>query len=245
MSLGVDPISKIEKICNYNCVYCQLGDTLNFATKREEFVPTKSIVDEIKTISASNIDYITFSGSGEPTLAKNLGEMIDEVKKVRKEKVAVITNSSLIDRKDVQDDLMNCDFVLAKLDADSSNSFFNINKPVDAIHFDSIVDGLLFFKKEFKGKLALQVMFVDENKERAEQIAAIARKIDPDEVQINTPLRPCATKPLTRIQMNDIKKYFIDLNVISVYDVETKKYTPLDDKKTAYRHGNFKESQNN
>ena len=244
LSLGVDPISKTEKNCNYNCVYCQLGDTLDFGTKRQEFVSTNQIVDEIKEVKDLNIDYITFSGSGEPTLAKNLGEMINEIKKERKEKIAVITNSSLIDRADVQDDLMNCDFVLAKLDADSEKFFSNINKPMDTINFDSVVDGLLFFKKSFKGKLALQIMFVEENRERAEQIAEIAKKIAPDEVQINTPLRPCATKPLTRIQMDDIKKYFTDLNVVSVYDIETKKYKPLDDEKTAYRHGNFKESQN-
>lgn len=245
MSLGVDPISVGTKTCNYDCVYCQLGKTLCFETERKIFVPAENIIKEIKSLPDVEIDYITFSGSGEPTLAKNLSEMIDEIKRTRREKIAVITNSSLMDRKDVHEDLEKCDFVLAKLDACCSESFLNINQPADTINFDSVVEGLCSFKKVFKGKFALQIMFVDENVNCAEKIAEIAQNIGPDEVQINTPLRPCATKPLTRNQMSDIKRYFKSLDVTSVYDVETKKYQPFDDQKTANRHGNFNKSPKN
>ncbi len=242
MSLGVDPISKTEKICNYDCMYCQLGSTICFSSKREEFVSTKEILKEIESIDGVDIDYITFSGRGEPTLAKNLGEMILEIKKSRREKIAVITNSSLMDRADVRDDLMSCDFVLAKLDSFDQESFSDINLPMDAINFDAIIDGLIAFKKSFNGKFALQIMFVDKNEGSAKKIAEVARKIAPDEVQINTPLRPCGTKPLTKIQMDGIKKYFLGLNIVCIYDVEQKQYAPLDDQKTADRHGKFKNS---
>ncbi len=245
MSLGVDPISSNEKICNYDCTYCQLGDTLNFETERKEFISVKAIVEEIKTLPDVRIDYITFSGSGEPTLAKNLGEMIRLVKDARLEKVAVITNSSLINRRDVQEDLLKSDFVLAKLDADCSETFSDINRPVNIINFDAVVKGLVDFKKRFSGKFALQIMFVEENLENAQKIAEIARSISPDEVQINTPLRPCSRKPLTKFQMNDIKRCFDHLHIVSVYESETKQYHPFDENKTVCRHGNFRNTSKN
>ena len=92
-SLGVDPISAKEKICTFDCVYCQLGRTKTFSSERREFVRIKDVIHEIQTLPLPPIDYITFSGAGEPTLAKNLGGMIKAVKKIRKEKVLVSARS--------------------------------------------------------------------------------------------------------------------------------------------------------
>lgn len=239
MSLGVDPISQKEKICNFNCIYCQLGETDVFQTVREVFVPTRKIVTEIKSLPAGGIDYITFSGRGEPTLAKNLGEMIREVRKIRPEKIAVITNAALIARGDVQKDLMLADFVLAKLDAHSAKDFAAVNRGIADVVFADVVKGLRAFRQKFKGRLGLQIMFVKQNMVHAKDIAEIARKIHPDEVQLNTPLRPCATKPLTRREMNDIKRYYSSLHALCVYDVPSKPFHPFDDEKTASRHGQF------
>ncbi|MCK5584343.1 MAG: radical SAM protein, partial [Elusimicrobiales bacterium] len=116
-SLGVDLISGTRKTCSFDCVYCQVGRTLKLSSRREVFVKKSEILKEIKSLPKAKIDYITFSGMGEPTLAKNLGELIKAVKKVRPEKVAVLTNSSVLNRKDVRDELMEADFVIAKLDA--------------------------------------------------------------------------------------------------------------------------------
>ncbi|MDP8266178.1 MAG: radical SAM protein [Candidatus Aceula meridiana] len=240
MSLGVDPISCDEKICNFDCTYCQLGKTQQHTNERKVFVPTQNIINEIKELPEVKIDHVTFSGRGEPTLAKNLGEMIKEVRLLRQEKIAVITNSSLMTRLDVQQDLSLADFVLAKLDASDEKIFQNVNQPSDALVFDQLVDAMHIFKKDFKGKFALQIMLLEENKNKVEEIANLARKISPDEVQLNTPLRPCGTKPLTRGDLNDIKKAFDGLYVVSVYDLEQKQYHPFDEKKTTSRHGQFR-----
>jgi len=240
MSLGVDPISHPQKVCNFNCLYCQLGENCFFQSKRKVFISAKAIVEEIKQVPPKNIDHITFSGCGEPTLAKNLGTMIRAIKRVRKEKIAVITNSSLIYRRDVQADLMLSDFVLAKLDAATDESFAMISRGIDTVSLDQMVKALCTFRKKFHGKLALQMMFIKENQGQARRLAEIAKKIHPDEIQLNTPLRPCGIKPLTEKQINDIKQWFVDFKTVSVFDVEKKPYHPFDEKKTIARHGIYK-----
>ena len=92
-SLGIDPISSFQKTCTFDCVYCQSGRTEVFSTRREVFVPTEALIQELNSLPEVSIDYITFAGNGEPTLAKNLGGMIRAVKIIRREKIAVITNS--------------------------------------------------------------------------------------------------------------------------------------------------------
>lgn len=236
-SLGIDPISRKEKICTFDCVYCQIGETKIFSDERKIFVPASEIIRELDLLPPVQIDYITFSGAGEPTLAKNLGEMIKAVKGVTKTKIAVITNSSLMDRQDVQGDLLSADFIIAKLDAASMEVFEKINRPMKTIKFDIIVQALKKFRGIYKGKLALQIMFIEENKKFAREIARIAKQINPDEVQINTPLRLCGVKPLPEAELNVIEGYFEDLNVISVYKAEKKKILPVSDEDTLKRRG--------
>jgi len=217
-SLGIDPVCSKEKVCTFDCIYCQAGKTEVFRDKREIFVPTEKIIKEISSLGPAEIDYITFSGRGEPTLAKNLGGIIKEIRKIRKEKIAVITNASLIDRKDVQEELNLADFVMVKLDAASRNLFVKVNRPMQGIEFDRVLKGIKAFKSGYRGRLALQIMFVEQNKLHAEEIARIVKEISPDEVQINTPLRPCEVKPLSKEEIDNIKRYFKDMNIISVYD---------------------------
>ncbi|MFH1645062.1 MAG: radical SAM protein [Candidatus Omnitrophota bacterium] len=236
-SLGVDLISAEVKVCSFDCVYCQLGYEGDFIRERRVFVDEDLIIDEIKSLPQVEIDYITFSGKGEPTLAKNLSDAIKAVRELRKEKIAVITNSSLIYRDDVQQDLMLADFVIAKLDASSEDLFRQVNKPVEGIAFNEVVKGLKEFRRRYKGKLALQIMFIDKNKAFAEDIAKIARDIFPDEVELNTPLRPCGVKPLSRIEIDEIKEYFEGLNTLSVYDIARKKTEPISKEDTLKRRG--------
>jgi wyosine [tRNA(Phe)-imidazoG37] synthetase (radical SAM superfamily) len=244
-SLGIDPLSDKEKICTFDCLYCQLGRTYKFANQREVFVSVDEIIDEIKSLQeisakggyASGVDYITFSGRGEPTLAKNLGEMIKAIRKIRKETIAVITNSSLMYMDDVVEDLLLADFVLAKLDAYSQESLETINRPIKQITFDMIVDSIKQFKSKYKGKLALQIMFIKENQKNAKEISEIAKEINPDEIQINTPLRPSQSKPLSKSEIDKIKEYFKDMNTISVYDTKIKKVEPISTEDTLKRRG--------
>ena len=239
-SLGIDPVTAKGKICNFDCVYCQLGRTVKSHTQREEFVSVDAIMAEIDSLPPMPIDYYTFSGRGEPTLARNLGEMIRALRARGKGKVAVITNAALIHQRDVRRDLALADFVLVKLDACDQETLTQVDVPATGIDFKKIIKGIKAFRKEFAGKLALQVMFIEQNKHHAAAIAEVARDIKPDEVQINTPLRPCAVKPLDRKEMAEIKKYFKGLPAVSVYDAKRKDIRPLDDKETIRRHGNFK-----
>ena len=240
MSLGIDPLTDRRKICNFDCPYCQLGRTAEFHTEREDFVPVETILAEIKAIPPMKIDCYTFSGRGEPTLAKNLGAMIRAVRAVTGGKIAVITNAGLIDRPDVQEDLLSADWVLAKLDAADQASFQEVDIPAKGIEFQRIVEGIKNFKKKFEGKLALQVMFVEGNKHCAPEIARIAREINADEVQVNTPLRPSAMMPLAPEELKHIRARFRGLPAVSVHEAERKTVEPLDEQATILRHGNFR-----
>ena len=237
-SLGIDLLSQKEKICSYDCLYCQLGQSKTLMVTRQPYVPEDDIMKELDMLPHNiSIDYLTLSGRGEPTLAKNLGDMIKLLKKVRKEPVAVITNSSLIGRQDVREELSYADFVIAKLDACSQESFMKVNKPLPEMKFDNMVEGMEIFRKHFVGKMALQVMFMQENIKYAGEIAEIAKKISPDEVQINTPLRPCAIDPIGRKELSEIKNLFCGLNAISVYERTKRYFKPISNRDTLKRRG--------
>ena len=236
-SLGIDPLSQGKKVCTFNCIYCQIGKTDILTDKRSVFVKVSDIVEEIDSLPPLEIDYMTFSGTGEPTLAKNLGQMIKALKKIRNDKIAVLTNSSLMHRKDVQEDLCAADFIVAKLDATTQSVLESVNKPVTTVEVDTIIKAIKEFKNCYSGKLALQIMFMAENKKHAKEIAEIARGINPDEVQLNTPLRPCEINPVTKSEMDIIKEYFIGLNLVSVYDAVKKTVKPISSDDTLKRRG--------
>lgn len=218
-SLGIDPVCAERKTCSFDCSYCQLGRTLVKTSDRKVFVPAERMISDLKEILPRvEADIITFSGTAEPTLAANLGGIVDEVRSVTGLPLAILTNSSLMNRQDIIGDLLKFDIVVAKLDAPNQELFEKINRPAPQITFDKVVNGIRDFGKAFKGRLALQMMFVEENNGYALEMATLARKIQPDEVQINTPLRPCAVKPLSPTEINGIKSHFKGLNVISVYD---------------------------
>ncbi|MCX5782327.1 MAG: radical SAM protein [Elusimicrobia bacterium] len=221
VSLGIDPISMSYKVCSFDCLYCQIGRTKVLSTKRECFATTDEIIGELKTITKEGIDYITFAGAGEPTLAGNLGRIIQKVKAVRLEKVAVITNSSILNDPEVRSELLMADKVIVKLDAADEKTFKKINRPAKEVKFKNILQGLRDFRKEFKGELAVQIMVIKENKKSAKEIAKLAYSISPDEIQINTPLRPCPVEPLGKKEITAIIEEFKILcpktRILSVY----------------------------
>ncbi len=243
MSLGVDPISSVTKICNLNCTYCQLGCSAGVAdgSERRVYVPASEIAGELEALDEDvRVDYVTFSGNGEPTLASNLGQMIREARRLRPWKIAVITNGTLLGRKDLQADLGGADLVLVKLEASDEDTFQALNRPSAGITYAGVVEGIRDFRRGFKGRMALQVMFIEKNKDQGEAIARLSADLGADEVQLNTPLRPCAEKPLTPYQMVVLKKCFAGQNVRSVYEEEKKDFLPFDDEATKRRHGQFK-----
>ncbi len=239
-SLGIDPIAQKDKICNMDCVYCQLGRTFHFSNKRQVYVSAGDIVEEILSLPPTEIDYLTFSGRGEPTLAANLGNMIKALRETRQEKIAVLTNSLLLYDKSVQEDLSLADFVVAKLDACDQETLMRVDKAMPGVDFERIVEGLKMFRQRFQGKLALQIMFIDTNKGYAQRIADIARGIAPDEIEINTPLRPSSAQALSLEELEIIKKSFEGLPAKTVYELEQKTVEPFNERDTIRRHGNYK-----
>jgi wyosine [tRNA(Phe)-imidazoG37] synthetase (radical SAM superfamily) len=186
--------------------------------ERRTYVPWEIVAHHLeKALKKVNADVVTFSGTGEPTLAKNLGELIEIARDVSELPVAVLTNSSLLFRKDVRRELVRADVVKGKLDAPNEGLLRLINRPQEKISLSKIITGLKRFRKEFAGKFALEVMFVPENKDLSDAIAEIVKTIEPDEVQINTPLRLSPVRPLTPTELREVQKSFKGLNFRTVY----------------------------
>jgi len=236
-SLGIDVFSCSRKVCNFDCLYCQLGRTAKFTNKPEAHAKLSEIVVELNSLPHLKVDYVTFSGCGESTLEKNLGKIIKAVKKLNIAPVAVLSNAVLINKAGVSKALSFADLVVLKLDAYSQRCLEKINRPHKGVRFEQIYRGIRKFRNSFKGKLALQMMFTQDNEGAAEKLAELARAINPDEVQINTPLRRCAIKPLSKVRIAKIKKYFKGLNIISVYDLSRKKVAPISKQQTKNRRG--------
>jgi len=237
-SLGIDLLSQDRKICNFDCLYCQLGGTHAPTKERRLYIPTDHALAEVGGLPADvAIDTITFSGMGEPTLALNLGETILAVKAIRREPVAVLTNASLMGRDGVREELSYADIVVAKMDVCSQVFLQRVNRPAPEIAFDDIVDGLKKFRASYGGKLVLQIMFIRENQGIAAGIAKIAEEICPDEIQINTPLRPCQESPLPPESVGEIVRFFRAFRTRSVYECERPSVLSLSPEETLRRRG--------
>jgi len=227
-SLGIDPICREKKVCSFDCIYCQLGSEKKI-NKRKKIVDIQKLKRDLCQIQIPEADVITLSGTGEPTLASNLGEIIDYLEKSFDLPIAILTNSSLLSDEKVRAELYGLDIVVAKLDAPNQEIFERINRPHRRINFEKTLDGINTFRENYKGKFSLQIMFIDENKGYVEEMVRLAEKIDPDEIQINTPLRPSPIEPLSRKEIEKIKNAFGNLkNVISVYEAERPKVFPID-----------------
>ena len=235
-SLGIDLLSTQGKTCSFDCVYCQLGRTIYPLAERKEFVNIARLSEELERVNGVVADYVTFSGVGEPTLAANLGEAIELARSVLRLPVAVLTNSSLMNKRDVCQELSLADVVVAKVDAPNEELFRKINQPIVECSLAELVQALMQFREEYTVKLALQMMFIDENKDCAEEMARLAELISPDEVQLNTALRPCAVKPLFPEDMKLLKSEFSSLKkVITVYEAAKFEVTSFNAKETLRR----------
>ena len=231
-SLGIDLLSARGKICSFDCIYCQLGRTTHSTAERRVFVETSHLRTELDRLPDIRVDTVTFSGTGEPTMAANLGETLDLVRNwpaLRGVPTAVLTNASLLSRPDVRRDLAGADLVVAKLDAPDEALFQAINRPVAGVTWAGVVDGVRALRREFAGQLALQMMFVAANRDQAAAMAGLARSLAPNEVQLNTPLRPSPTPPLGRAGMAEIEAAFAGLPVRNVYAASQPAATPLDE----------------
>ncbi|HNX98533.1 MAG TPA: radical SAM protein [Candidatus Aminicenantes bacterium] len=195
ISLGIDIIP--YKACSLDCLYCECGQTTQLLLERKHFVAPAEVLAELAAIlpTIPHLDVITFSGSGEPTLNADLGELIRGIKNMTRVPVVVLTNGTLCHRADVRHDLRAADIVLPSLDAATPAVFRQINRPHPGLEVEPMVAGLAAFRQEYRGQIWLEVFILkginDTAAERAALHAAIAR-IAPDRVQLNTLDRPPA-----------------------------------------------------
>ncbi len=188
-SLGIDLIRDVST-CSFNCIYCQLGDIQDKTMERRYFVSTEEVMADLERSNWQQADIITFSGSGEPTLALNCGEAIRKIKAFTQKPVMVLTNGTLLHQPEVQDDLMAADQVSIKLDAATETGLKQMNRPVAGVTLEKIVQGAIAFKSRYSGKVSIQTMFMPTNLKEVDALAELIRRIGPDEVQLNTPKRP-------------------------------------------------------
>ncbi len=194
MSLGVDLVPK--KVCSLDCVYCEVGNTTKLTTKRMEYIPYKKITGELNDYfeSSPDPDYITFSGYGEPTLNSGLGSIIKYIKEIKPDiPVAVLTNGTLFYMPEVRRELLQANLVLPSLDAASQIAFEKINRPCPGLKINEYINGLVEFRKEFKGQIWLEIFILagyNDSTDELDNLKEAVLKINPDKIQLNTLDRP-------------------------------------------------------
>ncbi len=195
-SLGVDLVPL--KTCTFNCVYCECGRTTRLTGERREYVPTGQVIAEVDEYlaRAPDLDYVTFAGSGEPTLHSGIGEIISFIKdQYPRYRIAVLTNGALLGDPDVRAALMRADLVIPSLDAVSEETFQKINRPCPGITARDLLEGLTTFAREFTGEIWLEVFIIPGQNDTEEEILRLKDAISairPDHIQVNTLDRPGA-----------------------------------------------------
>jgi len=224
MSLGVDLVPR--KVCSLDCVYCEVGKTSLLTSERKEYIKFENVKKELEDYFDKNQDpdFITFSGSGEPTLNCKIGKVLDFIKALKPNiPIAVLTNGTLLFNTDVRKEIINADLVLPSLDAGSQDVFNKINRPEKSLKIKDCIQGLIDFSKEFKGKIWLEVFILpgyNDNKNEIAKLREIILQINPDSIQLNTLDRPGTVSNLrgaTRQELEHIAKLLnIDnINIIA------------------------------
>lgn len=210
MSLGVDLVPK--KVCSLDCVYCEVGRTTLLTTERKEYVLYSKVIEELEHYFVNNPDpdYITFSGSGEPTLNLRIGDVILYLKKKKANiPIAVLTNGTLLYDSKVREELMQADLVLPSVDAVSDKAFGKLNRPAGDLTASKYIEGLVEFGRVFKGKIWLEVFILPEyndDREELERLKETILKINPTSIQLNTLDRPGTVPDLHKAPLSQLKK---------------------------------------
>ena len=216
LSQGIDLIP--TKVCNFNCIYCEVGPTVRLTCERQEYFPTDEIIAEIDTLiadpSAATLDIFTVTASGEPTLHSGLGKVIRHIKQKAAKPVAVLTNGATFHLAEVRQELLAADLVIPSLDSARVESYRRINRPATCAHLEDIINGLTRFVSEFTGEVWLEILLVKGINDSEEDITALVEtvaKIGPARVQLNTVARPpleSFAHPLDRAELEAIASRF-------------------------------------
>ena len=225
-SLGIDLVP--QKVCTYDCIYCQIGKTTKRTIFRKEYVSVKEVLKEVELFlqeEFSPVDHFSLSGSGEPTLHSKIGSVIKEIKAISSIPIAVITNGSLLFQKKVREDLLGADIVLPSLDAVSSDAFQRINRPHPKLSVEKVIEGIAEFRKVYNGRIWLEILFcrgVNDTPSELQKMKEAVKRIKPELIHINTVVRPPSehwVKPLSQRGLEKIKAFFGErASIISEFD---------------------------
>lgn len=233
ISLGVDIVP--HKICSFNCVYCECGRNTLLTTERKDFVSIESVISEIDDYLSKNPapDYISISGSGEPTLHLKLGKLLSEIKKrFPYVKLALLTNSSLLNFKEIREEIYPVDIVLPSLDAATDEAFRKIDRPFSEIKLEEIIEGIASLVKEMKSiskdkQIWLEVFIIENINTDERNILALKKAIEyirPDKVQLNTLDRPGTEDWVKPVSIKTLELIKEKLNLPNVEIITKFKY---------------------
>ena len=213
LSLGVDLIP--PKTCTFDCLYCQVGRTTLKTVKPEVFAPAGEVLDEMKRkLPGVSPDVITLAGSGEPTLHSGIGRIISSIRDMTETDIVVLTNGSLLWRKDVAKKVLKAHIVMPTLTSAFDETFQKIHRPHPDLKLDVVIRGLKDFRQEFEGQFLLEVVLlkgINDSERELEGLKKTAEGISPDRIQLNTVVRPPSDSTaiaLDRKRLEDIKMLF-------------------------------------
>jgi len=214
LSLGVDIVPM--KTCSLSCIYCQVGKTPEVTLSRREYISVNEVLHELVDYFKKDLkpDWITFSGSGEPTLNSGIGEIIKGIRTLTDIPICVITNGTLLWDKQVRRDIIDADAVMPSLDSAIEKTFRKVCRPHPDLKIKKIIDGLADFRKMYNGKIWMEILFVEGINDSPEELEALreaVKRISPDTIQLNTVVRPPAessAKPLSRERLEEIRDFF-------------------------------------
>jgi len=208
-SLGVDLVP--FKTCTYDCIYCQLGQTTNKTLVRKEWVPANTVIEQTRdAVSTTEPDFITLSGSGEPTLNSSFGRIITEIKSFTDIPVALLTNGSLLWQEDVRDAAALADLVIPSLDAGSEDCFRKVNRPCEGLSFEQMIDGLMSFRSRYDGEVWLEVFLLaglNATESEIPEMIRLAERMNFNRIQLNTVSRPACESYAFPVPENQLLRY--------------------------------------
>ena len=214
-SLGIDLFR--EKICNLNCVYCEVGPTTVPANRRGLHSPTREILAEITEFCAdphrlAAVDVLTVTAKGEPTLHLDLGVILRHIKSLTDKPVAVLTNGTTLADDEVREALQLADIVVPSLDAVRAESFSKVDRPARGLTVEAIINGLRDFSRAYRGRLWLEILLVRDINDADADIDALLPVLTTlrlDRIQLNTVVRPPAdpgARPVAEARLAEIAR---------------------------------------
>ncbi|MFO7952742.1 MAG: radical SAM protein [Bacillota bacterium] len=235
VSLGIDLVP--FKTCTLDCIYCECGKTTFLTVERKEYVPLKEVIEELNHYlqMKPQLDYITFSGSGEPTLHSKIEQVINYLKENYQEyKVCLLTNGTLFKEEQVRKQVLKADLIIPSLDTASEKGFQQINRPHPSLNCLEIIEGLVNLRREYSGEIRLEILIAPGFNDTTEELASLKEaieKIKPDSIQLGTLDRPGTEEwlePADSKKMEEIATYLNKAELIGNF-TPGKKISAFDD----------------